>query len=90
VPASAQQWLKPDETAGVQMPGGGEKGKPVCLVYFLGGVTMAEISAIRQLSEQKSHKYHYVVATTKLVQASGIVDAIAEPLPNHLIPDSSM
>jgi hypothetical protein len=32
-----------------------EKKKPLTLVYFIGGVTFAEISALRFLSEREGH-----------------------------------
>ena len=69
--------------------GGGEgaepviKKKPVVLAMFIGGVSYAEIAALRSLSERADHDYEYVIATTKIVNGStlctSIQEAVADP-----------
>jgi len=60
--------------------------KPLTLVYFLGGVTMSEISALRHLSDRETHGREYLVATTKLVSGHTLVESIYEQIENCLDP----
>lgn len=64
--------------------GGGAKKKPLTLVCFLGGVTMAEISALRFLSEREDHGRDYIVCTTKLVNGATFIESIVEIVTNKL------
>jgi hypothetical protein len=57
---------------------------PLTLVYFLGGVTFAEISALRYLSTKEGHGRDYLIATTKLINGSSLVDSICEHIQNNL------
>lgn len=50
----------------------------VVLVVFIGGVTFAEISALRFLGAQEGMKYDFVVATTKLVNGTGLLKTLME------------
>ncbi|XP_067136372.1 vacuolar protein sorting-associated protein 33A [Centruroides vittatus] len=52
--------------------------KKVTLVFFLGGCTFAEISALRFLSDQDDVPVEYIVATTKLVNGSTFLESLAE------------
>jgi len=54
-----------------------ENSKKVVLVYFIGGCTFAEISALRWLTKNNEH-YHFVVATTKLINGNTIIESITE------------
>ena len=38
--------------------------KKIILVYFIGGVTFAEVAAIRFLNEEKDAKIKLIIATT--------------------------
>eukprot|EP01006_Ploeotia_vitrea_P009473 TRINITY_DN22181_c0_g1_i1.p1 TRINITY_DN22181_c0_g1~~TRINITY_DN22181_c0_g1_i1.p1 ORF type:complete len:675 (+),score=390.92 TRINITY_DN22181_c0_g1_i1:48-2027(+) len=58
--------------------------KKLTLVYFLGGVTFAEISALRFLSERESSDRRYIVATTKIINGASLLDDLIEFLPNEL------
>jgi len=62
----------------------GERKKPLTLVFFLGGVTFAEISALRFLSERENHGRDYIIATTKLINGNTLVDSITEHVVNKL------
>ncbi|PRP79315.1 hypothetical protein PROFUN_13009 [Planoprotostelium fungivorum] len=51
----------------------------VTLVYFVGGVTFAEISLLRWLSRQEGNLYgDFVVATTKLINGNSFLQSIME------------
>jgi|TARA_B100000795_G_scaffold264247_2_gene244493 hypothetical protein len=53
---------------------GGESNKPkVLLVYFLGGVTHMEISAIRLINKRSDGGWKIVIATTNLVNGSSLL-----------------
>jgi len=51
--------------------------KKVVLVFFIGGCTFAEISAIRWLNQKNEH-YSFVVATTKLINGNSLIESITE------------
>mmetsp|Transcript_29628 Transcript_29628/g.52023 ORF Transcript_29628/g.52023 Transcript_29628/m.52023 type:complete len:615 (-) Transcript_29628:65-1909(-) len=53
------------------------KRLPVILVVFVGGVTYAEISAIRKLGQL--YKRRYIIATTNFTNGDKIVGAMLEP-----------
>ena len=57
--------------------------KNLTLVYFLGGVTYAEISAIRFLSE-KDPNTDYVIATTHLVNGDTLLAEVVKRVQNSL------
>ena len=38
--------------------------KKIILVYFIGGITFAEVAALRFLNEQKDAKFNLIIATT--------------------------
>ncbi|KAK2193496.1 hypothetical protein NP493_12g08025 [Ridgeia piscesae] len=52
----------------------------VTLVLFLGGVTYAEISALRFLSQLEDAPAEYLVATTKLINGTNWIESIMETL----------
>lgn len=52
----------------------------VVLVFFIGGCTFAEISALRFLSQQEDNNVEYIVATTKLINGSTFIKSLMEPL----------
>ncbi|KAJ3424267.1 vacuolar protein sorting-associated protein 33a [Anaeramoeba flamelloides] len=45
----------------------------VCLVYFIGGVTYGEISALRMLSQQSTFEYNFVIATTNIINGDQMI-----------------
>eukprot|EP00457_Paulinella_chromatophora_P003917 gb/GEZN01003926.1/.p1 GENE.gb/GEZN01003926.1/~~gb/GEZN01003926.1/.p1 ORF type:complete len:658 (+),score=83.54 gb/GEZN01003926.1/:41-2014(+) len=59
--------------------------KPLALVYFLGGVTMAEISALRYLSQNEAHQYEYIVCTTKLINGNTFMTSLMEKVENNFV-----
>lgn len=48
----------------------------VILVFFVGGCTYAEISALRFLQAQDEHNVEFVVATTKLINKNSFLKSI--------------
>ncbi|KAK3018793.1 hypothetical protein RJ639_002910 [Escallonia herrerae] len=58
--------------------GGGRRS--LVLVVFIGGVTFAEISALRFLSAQEGMTYDLVVGTTKIVSGHTLTEAFVENL----------
>lgn len=49
--------------------------RKVTLVYFLGGVTYAEIAALRFL-QQEDHPTDYIIATTHIINGDSFIDSI--------------
>ncbi len=66
----------------------GNKKKPLTLVYFIGGVTFAEISALRFLGERESHGRDYLIATTKLINGNTLLESVQETVWNRLKKDT--
>ncbi|XP_077808676.1 vacuolar protein sorting-associated protein 33A isoform X4 [Macaca mulatta] len=50
----------------------------VTLIFFLGGVTFAEIAALRFLSQLEDGGTEYVIATTKLMNGTSWIEALME------------
>lgn len=50
----------------------------VILVFFLGGCTYAEISALRFLSHQEDNNVEFVIATTKLINKNTFLESLIE------------
>ncbi|XP_023017702.2 vacuolar protein sorting-associated protein 33A [Leptinotarsa decemlineata] len=48
------------------------------LVFFIGGCTFAEISALRFLSQQEESTVEFVIATTKLINGNTFLNSIIE------------
>jgi len=53
------------------------EGKKVVLVFFIGGCTFTEVSAIRYLSK-KSSEYSFIVGTTKLINGNTLIESLIE------------
>lgn len=54
--------------------------RSLVLVVFVGGVTFAEISALRFLSAQENMAYDLIIATTKIVNGQTLVETFMEKL----------
>ncbi|OMH84723.1 Vacuolar protein sorting-associated protein 33A [Zancudomyces culisetae] len=46
------------------------------LLFFLGGITLAEISAIRYLSQKQNH--NYIIATTDIINGNSLINSIMD------------
>ncbi|GLJ41401.1 hypothetical protein SUGI_0857010 [Cryptomeria japonica] len=51
------------------------------LVVFIGGVTFAEISALRFLSAQEGMTYDLIIGTTKIINGSSLLETLIDVLP---------
>ncbi|KAK9830347.1 hypothetical protein WJX72_011177 [[Myrmecia] bisecta] len=60
------------------VPGLDSKKRLVVLVMFIGGVTFAEIAALRFLSTQPNVNCDFVVATTKLINGSTLLESFVD------------
>lgn len=54
----------------------------VVVVFFLGGCTYTEISALRALSQQEDSNVDFVIMTTKLINGNSFTESLLEPLPS--------
>lgn len=50
----------------------------VILVFFVGGCTFAEISALRFLSQQEENNVEFVIATTKIINKNSFLSSIID------------
>jgi hypothetical protein len=53
-----------------------EKKKPILLVYFVGGITYAEIAALRFMSKRSSFPYQIVCCTTKIINGTSLLQSL--------------
>ena len=59
------------------MTSDGSSSSIVTLVFFVGGVTYAELAALRYLSS-KQEGYEYVAATTSIINGSIIMESLIQ------------
>ncbi|MCO5589391.1 hypothetical protein L7F22_043358 [Adiantum nelumboides] len=90
LPGPHLEWSQTNETAGEprsqetsgierQENGGVADGRrSLVLVVFIGGVTFAEISALRFLSAQEGMKYDMIIATTKLINGTTLLQTLID------------
>ncbi|GIL70610.1 hypothetical protein Vretimale_3719 [Volvox reticuliferus] len=77
----ASQSAGPVAASGVGIGGGPLQAETV-LVVFIGGVTFAEISALRFLSSRPEWPYRFVVLTTKIINGRTLLQTFVDPLAN--------
>lgn len=58
----------------------GDGRRSLVLVVFIGGVTFAEISALRFLSAQEGMAYELIVGTTKIISSDTLTETFIEKL----------
>lgn len=58
----------------------GDGRRSLVLVVFIGGVTFAEISALRFLSAQEGMAYELIVGTTKIISGDTLTETFIEKL----------
>ena len=58
--------------------------KPLVLLFFVGGVTFAEIAAIRYLNRRIDSRREFVVATTHLINSKSFIDVVSEKIQNEI------
>lgn len=59
--------------------------KKVVLVFYVGGVTMAEIAALRFLSQQEDSNIEYIIATTSVITGNRFVESLFTKLEAQMI-----
>ncbi len=74
----------PPPTAGEAEGGGADGGGGVTLVFFIGGVTFSEISAIRWLRRNAKPRRQYMVATTHIASGEQMIGSLLRPFENNL------
>ena len=55
----------------------GKQKKPILLVYFVGGITYAEIAALRFMSKRSSFPFSIVCCTTKIINGTSFLQSLA-------------
>jgi len=58
------------------------RNKRKMVVFFTGGVTFAEISAIRFLNKQEDNPFEIIVATTKLINGCSLLRSVTHTMAN--------
>ncbi|KAJ3437443.1 vacuolar protein sorting-associated protein 33a [Anaeramoeba flamelloides] len=59
--------------------------KHVCMVFFVGGVTFAEISAIRILNQMEQTGVHFVIGTTHITNGNKIIESTFEKVEDNIL-----
>lgn len=62
----------------VSDPTGQQGENRTTLVFFLGGVTYAEIAALRFLSQMEDSGTEYIIATTKLINGTSWIKSLMD------------
>ena len=60
-----------------------ERDRKIVLVYFIGGVTMAEIAALRFLSKQEDSNVKYIIFTTSIITGDRLIRSLDHNLPKN-------
>ncbi|CAK1541641.1 unnamed protein product [Leptosia nina] len=50
----------------------------IVLVFFIGGCTSHEVSALRSISQQEDSNVEFVILTTKLINGNTFIESILE------------
>jgi len=58
--------------------------KPVLVVVFVGGVTYAEIAALRLLSRRPDFPFTVLVAATAVINGAGLLQTLVMEMENSL------
>jgi len=62
------------------------KKKKVMMVFFTGGITFAEIAALRFVAKQEDCPYDILIASTSIMNGKSILKSIAHEMENRLKP----
>jgi len=54
--------------------------KKVVLVFFVGGATMAEVAALRFLTQQEESNVEYIIATTNIITGTSFIESLYSKL----------
>ena len=73
-----------DAAAAAKMCGECDEKPPVTLVFFVGGVTFAEVAALRWLGRNSTPRREYLVATTNLTTGDTMMESLIATCENQL------
>ena len=73
-----------DPAAAAKMCGECDDKPPVTLVFFVGGVTFAEVAALRWLGRNSTPRREYLVATTNLTTGDTMMESLIATCENQL------
>lgn len=76
LPGTYFEKLEARSAKGGKMTNASSSASKVALVYFIGGVTYSEISALRFLAKQKGYKI--LIATTAIINGHRMLNSFAE------------
>eukprot|EP00514_Thraustochytrium_sp_LLF1b_P012280 CAMPEP_0184545784 /NCGR_PEP_ID=MMETSP0199_2-20130426/4546_1 /TAXON_ID=1112570 /ORGANISM="Thraustochytrium sp., Strain LLF1b" /LENGTH=674 /DNA_ID=CAMNT_0026940127 /DNA_START=23 /DNA_END=2047 /DNA_ORIENTATION=+ len=62
-----------------------DKPRKVMMVFFTGGVTFAEIAALRFVSEQPDCPYHIIIASTMIVNGKTMLQAVTHEVESRMV-----
>jgi len=79
--ANADTAARHDKAASVPSPA---TKTPVVLVFFIGGCTFSEISALRWLRRNDTPRRDYIVASTHIANGDALMDSVIDTLENKL------
>ena len=60
------------------MASDGSASAVITLVFFIGGVTYAELAALRYLSS-KHEGFEYIAAATSMINGNSVMESLIEP-----------
>jgi len=66
-------------STGVSDNGTGASRKKTAVVFFLGGVTLAEIAALRAIASRPTCAYRILIATTSVVNGTSLILSLSHP-----------
>jgi vacuolar protein sorting-associated protein 33A len=71
VAADVEKKNKASQQQGIDQP-------RITLIFFIGGVTFTEISALRYLQRQEESKREFIICTTKLINGDSLLNTIID------------
>lgn len=76
--------IDPSHSISLQQPLRPDGSKPVLLVCYIGGITYAEIAALRLLSRQPTFPFAILVAATNILNGASLIKGLVFEIDNSL------
>ena len=76
--------IDPSRSIPLQRPLRSDGSKPVLLVCYIGGITYAEIAALRLLSRQPTFPFAILVAATNILNGASLIKGLVFEIDNSL------
>jgi hypothetical protein len=70
--------LRKRRNSGSSIQSGVVEDQKVILVFFLGGCTFTEISALRFLSQKEGINADFIIATTKIINGKTFIESLSD------------